>query len=133
VPRSYLEGIDMKNKELHESGLKVGEKVYGSSRFDDFVTELSEYDKELADYLVENAFGQVLARPGLDFKTRMLCNVAALAAMGIEPLLRSYIRGALRAGASKQEVTEVLIQMHLYAGWPRCVLGLRVMKEVFKE
>jgi 4-carboxymuconolactone decarboxylase len=123
----------MHDKNLHEQGLATGGRIYGKDGYRGLVERVQRYDSDLADYLVENAFGQVLSREGLDLKTRMLCNVAALTALGIDTLLRSYLRGALNAGATETEVKEVLIQMYLYAGWPRCLNALGVYEEILQE
>jgi len=123
----------MRDKDLHEKGLEMGGKIYGKDGYKGLVERVQKYDDELADYLVENAFGQVLTREGLDLKTRMLCNVAALTALGIETLLRSYINGALNVGATEVEIREVLIQMHLYAGWPRCLNAFSVFEQLLED
>ena len=59
--------------------------------------------------------------------------VEALAALGRWPQLRSHIGGALHVGATKQEVTEVLLQMQNYCGWPVTLTGLEIADEVFRE
>lgn len=123
----------MRDKDLHEQGLAMGGRIYGKDGYQDLVERVQKYDEDLADYLVENAFGQVLTREGLDLKTRMLCNIAALTAMGIETLLRSYIRGALNVGATETEIKEVLVQMHLYFGWPRCLNAFSIFEQVLEE
>ena len=120
------------NKRLYEKGYKLGNLIYGG-KYEQLVEFLRKHDKEFARYLVEHTFGEVLSRKGLNLKTRMLCNVAALTALGIELLLKNYIKAALFVGASYQEVKEVIIQMHVYAGWPRSVVALRVFDEASQE
>ncbi len=122
----------MKNEELNKKGLEIGEKIYGK-KYEQLVEKIKNWDPELADWLVEHAFGEVLSRDKLDLKTRMLCNVASLTALGIETLLESYIKCALNVGATEDEVKEVIIQQHLYAGWPRMVNALGVLQKVSEE
>lgn len=57
----------------------------------------------MADSLIEWAYGHHYARPGLDLKTRQLCTVAALAAMGggTGPQLRVNVAHALAAGGPR--------------------------------
>eukprot|EP00752_Nemacystus_decipiens_P019608 g17664.t1 len=54
---------------------------------------------------------------GLDLKTRYLATIAALTALGgqTKPQLKVNISGALKAGATQQEIGEVIWQMALYA------------------
>ena len=60
------------------------------------------------DWMIQEGYGKVLAREGLDLGTRELCIVAILAATGWEPQLHSHLRGALHAGCSPASVEEAL-------------------------
>lgn len=60
------------------------------------------------DFVLESAYGRVLARPGLDPRTRELIAVGALAALEQIPQLIAHGRGALRCGATGDEVDEAL-------------------------
>ncbi|MGE4327245.1 MAG: carboxymuconolactone decarboxylase family protein, partial [Pseudodonghicola sp.] len=73
------------------------------------------------------------AREGLDLRTRQLCTVAALTAMGGQtgPQLKVNIEHALAAGASEREVLEVIWQMAVYGGMPAAINGLNAAIEVF--
>jgi len=39
----------------------------------------------------------------------------------------------LNVGCQKQEIIEVIIQMAVYAGFPRAINGMNIAKEVFEE
>ena len=73
----------------------------------------------MADSLIEWAYGHHYARPGLDLKTRQLCTVAALAAMGggTAPQLRVNVAHALAAGASRTEITEAIEEFASLPAW----------------
>ncbi|MGE4328217.1 MAG: carboxymuconolactone decarboxylase family protein [Pseudodonghicola sp.] len=87
----------------------------------------------MAETLVEWAYGRQYAREGLDLRTRQLCTVAALTAMGGQtgPQLKVNIEHALAAGASEREVLEVIWQMAVYGGMPAAINGLNAAIEVF--
>ena len=87
----------------------------------------------MAETLVEWAYGRQYAREGLDLRTRQLCTVAALTAMGGQtgPQLKVNIEHALAAGASEREVLEVIWQMAIYGGMPAAINGLNAAIEVF--
>lgn len=89
----------------------------------------------MADSLIEWAYGQHYARPGLDLKTRQLCTVAALTAMGggTGPQLRVNIRHTLAAGATRTEIAEAIWQMAVYGGMPAAINGLNAALEVFAD
>lgn len=88
---------------------------------------------EMAETLVEWAYGRVYAREGLDLKTRQLCTVAALTALGGQtgPQLKINIENTRAAGASEREIFEVIWQMAVYGGMPAAINGLNAAREVF--
>lgn len=89
----------------------------------------------MARSVVDFAYGQQYARQGLDLKTRYLATIAALTALGgqTKPQLKVNISGALKAGATQQEIGEVIWQMALYGGFPASINGLNAALEVFEE
>ncbi|WBU54364.1 carboxymuconolactone decarboxylase family protein [Paracoccus sp. SCSIO 75233] len=89
----------------------------------------------MADSLIEWAYGHHYAREGVDLKTRQLCTVAALTAMGGQsgPQLRVNIEHSLAAGVSPREITEIIWQMSVYGGMPAAINGLNAALEVFAE
>jgi len=58
--------------------------------------------------MVVEGYGKVLGRPGLDLATRELCIAGLLAVLQAPPQLYSHLRGALNAGASRDDVEEAL-------------------------
>lgn len=96
------------------------------------VTALDDIAPDFARYLVEFAFGDIYARPGLGVRDREIATIAALTALGSAgPQLRVHIEAGLEVGLSRAEIVEVLMQMAVYAGFPAALNGLFVAKEVF--
>ena len=86
--------------------------------------------------LFEIIFGftctDVLARPGIDLKTREMLTVAALAAMDTAPVqLEFHIRAAMKLGVTREEIVEIILQMAVYGGVPSFMNGIAVAKKVF--
>lgn len=103
-------------------------------QIDKIVGALKDIAPDFARYVVEFAFGEIYARPGLDLKTRQMLNVAALTALGTAaPQLKVHILGALNVGCTREEIVEAIMQMALYAGFPATLNGLAVAKEAFAE
>ena len=97
-----------------------------------------DWDELVPDFtenLINTAYGDIYSREGVDLKTRQLATLAALTAMGGQtaPQLKVNIKHALKAGANRKEVTEIIYQMSLYGGMPAAINGLRAAKEVFAE
>jgi 4-carboxymuconolactone decarboxylase len=78
-------------------------------------------------------FGGFWSRPGLDLRSRSLCTVAQLAALGRSNELKIHLRGALHLGISREELIEVLMQTSQYAGIPAAVEALNAAADVLPE
>jgi alkylhydroperoxidase/carboxymuconolactone decarboxylase family protein YurZ len=69
---------------------------------------LEGHHPDFARWIEEHAYGRVLSRPGLSADRRELLAVAALAALGQDRQLASHARGALRCGATRDELDATL-------------------------
>lgn len=96
------------------------------------VSALADIAPDFANYLFEFPFGDIYSRPGLSLRDREIATVAALSAMGnATPQLKVHIEAALNVGLTRAEITEVLMQMAVYAGFPAALNGLFAAREVF--
>lgn len=88
----------------------------------------------LSKTIVDVAYGQFYARGGVDEKTRLLATVAALTALGgqTRPQLKVNIASARAAGASREEIAEIIFQMTLYGGFPAMINAMNAAIEVFE-
>ena len=77
--------------------------------------------------------GRLYSREVLSQKQRELCAVAALATRDMQHELHIHADAALRVGATRQEVAEVLFQVAIYAGVPCMVEGLGTLKKLLQE
>lgn len=121
----------MVNDARYQRGLEQLEAVSGPHGVK-VVQSLEDIAPDLGRYIVEFAYGDIFARPGLDVKTRELATVAALTAMGTAaPQLRVHMQAALRVGADRQEIIETVMQMIPYAGFPAALNAVAVARDVF--
>jgi len=82
--------------------------------------------------VIEFPFGDIYSRPGLDLRAREIATIAALTALGnASPQLKVHVEAGLNVGLSRDEITEVIMQMAVYAGFPAALNGLFVAKEIF--
>ncbi len=107
-------------------GMNPGLEDILADRYDDLIPEMAET-------LVEWAYGRHYARDGVDLKTRQLCTIAALTALGGQtgPQLKINIEHTLAAGADRREIVEVIWQMAVYGGLPAAINGLNAARDVF--
>ena len=121
------------NNKRYQDGLIKLQEIDGEAG-QKVIDSLATISPDLAKYTIEFAFGDIYPRVGLDLKSRELATVAALTAMGrCLPQLNVHINGALNVGCKPQEVTEVIIQMAVYAGFPAALNAMQIAKEVFIE
>lgn len=117
----------------YDRGLRKVSEIDGEAG-ERVIESLADIAPDFARYLIEFAFGDIYARPGLDLKSREVATVAALTALGTAPAqLKVHLHAALNVGCAKAEILEVIMQMAVYAGFPAALNGLFLAKEVFHE
>ncbi len=115
--------LERGKRALAEIDGKAGDKV---------IAALADIAPDFATYVFEFPFGDIYGRPGLDLRSREIATVAALAALGnAVPQLKVHIEAGLNVGLTRDEITEIMIQMAVYAGFPAALNGLFAAKEVF--
>ena len=77
-------------------------------------------------------FGMFWSRPNLDLRSRSLCTVAQLAALGKTDELKGHLVGALNLGITREELVEVLMQTACYAGVPTAVSALNAAADILR-
>ena len=96
------------------------------------VDALADIAPDFARYLIEFPFGDIYSRPGLDVRAREIATIAALTALGnATPQLKVHIQAGLNVGLTQEEITEIIMQMAVYAGFPAALNGLFAAKDVF--
>jgi 4-carboxymuconolactone decarboxylase len=117
--------LERGKRALAEIDGEAGERVIAS---------LADIAPDFARYLLEFPFGDIYSRPGLDLRAREIATIAALTALGnATPQLKVHIRAGLNVGLSREEITETIMQMAVYAGFPAALNGLFAAKDVFSS
>lgn len=119
----------LERDELHRRGLELLEQLHGGHAGEAMVAEMRDVCPFFAEMTVDWAFGGVMARPGLDLVTRQLVLIASCVTLGhAEPQLRAHVEAALAAGATREQITEAILQLTFYAGGPavrNALVGIR--------
>jgi 4-carboxymuconolactone decarboxylase len=117
----------------YERGLEALRGIDGEAG-ENVVNALADIAPDFARYLIEFPFGDIYLRKGLDLRSREIATIAAQAALGnAAPQLKVHIAAGLNVGLSQTEITEILMQMAVYAGFPAALNGLFAAKEVFAD
>jgi 4-carboxymuconolactone decarboxylase len=119
----YEQGMAMRRKLMGDAAVEAASKgVYADPVMQKFL-----------DVAVENVFGALWTRPGLDLKTRALICVISDTCMGREPELALHLRVALRQGWTEEELTEMFLHLSGYIGVPIIRECMLLASKVFKE
>ncbi|OQX19285.1 MAG: carboxymuconolactone decarboxylase [Desulfobulbaceae bacterium A2] len=110
---------------LEATSQGAGQKVLDS---------LSDIAPDMADFILDFAYGDVLSRPALSPRRKEIAMLAASMARGtMRPQLMVHAKAGLNVGLTRQEQVEVAMQMSVYAGFPAALNGLAALREAFAE
>src|SRR4051812_19290961 len=136
MPRSTVDTISALRP--HRQGAAVEENDTRRARAEERLKELGDEPGGaeflarmgvLGDWIVDFAFGDVHTRPGLTARGRELIIVAVLATLGSsDPQVQAHIRALRAIGVSWQEIEETILQITPYAGIPRAVNAMKVLR-----
>jgi 4-carboxymuconolactone decarboxylase len=118
---------------MYDKGLGVRRAVLGDAYVDNAMKNVDDFNQPLQDLLNEYCWGAVWGRPGLPRKTRSMLNLAMLSVLNRPHELRAHLRGALNNGLTREEISEIFLQVAIYAGMPAAVDSFRIAREFFAE
>ena len=101
-----------------ERGDRVRREVLGDAHVDRSLTQATDFNRVVQEYVTASCWGDIWSRPGLDRRTRSLINLAMLTALNRPHEFAVHVRGALRNGCTEAEIQEVLLQTAAYCGAP---------------
>jgi 4-carboxymuconolactone decarboxylase len=84
----------------------------------------------LGDWLVDFVFGDVHSRGGLSIRERELVILAILTTLGgADPQVRAHVRALRAIDVPDEHIEEAIIQTAPYAGFPRAINALKMLRE----
>ena len=113
-----------------ERGMRVRREVLGDAHVDRAVARTTDFTAPFQDLITRYAWGEVWSRPGLSRPERSMIALTALAALGREEELALHVRAAVRNGLTREQITEVLLQVAIYAGVPAANRAFAVAQDV---
>ena len=117
----------------YERGEKLLRKVDGDKVADNLIAAYEDLAPDFTRHLVEFAFGEIYAREG-DLKHRELVAIASLATMGgCDRQLETHVHGAFNVGLTEAEVVEAVMTLIPYAGFPKALNAMAVVKNVVEK
>jgi len=112
------------------AGEKIRREVMGDEFVDRALNNVDDLTAPLQDYINTHAWGSTWQRDDLDRKTRSLVTLGMLVAQKATTEIKGHTRGALRNGATKQEIAGVIYHSAVYCGAPTAQEAMRAAKEI---
>jgi 4-carboxymuconolactone decarboxylase len=119
--------------DLFERGLEIRKAVLGAEYVEAALAAADDFNRPMQQLTTEFCWGWTWGREGLPRKTRSLLNLAMLSALNRHHEFKVHVRGALRNGVTRAEITETLLQVAIYCGIPAGVEAFRLAKEAIAE
>jgi 4-carboxymuconolactone decarboxylase len=117
----------------YERGLAQFTQMVGKDRIEALIARFRAVCPDFETEVVSVVGGRIWTRPGLDLKTRSLCSICTLAALGRVNALKLNFQMAINNGAAPEEIFEALFQVAVYAGFPAMWDALVMLEEVLEE
>jgi 4-carboxymuconolactone decarboxylase len=116
-----------------DRGLTVLSEMLGEEQAREVQQTWKKISPDFEKYVIGFLAGEIWPRTELDRRTRSLCTIAVLGALGRERALDLNIRMALRNGASQEEILETLLHLAPYAGFPAAWESIAMASKIFAE
>ncbi|MEQ7124515.1 4-carboxymuconolactone decarboxylase [Actinopolymorpha sp. B11F2] len=117
----------------YEQGMAVRREVLGDAHVDRAIARTDEVTADFQDLITRYAWGEIWSRPGLDRRTRSVITLAILATLHHDDELAMHVRAARRNGLDQAEISEVLLQVAIYAGVPAANRAFAIAQRVLRE
>ncbi len=117
----------------YEKGLEILRKMLGTDRAAAVVEKFRSLSPAFEHEAVTVVFGRTWSREIIDLKTRSLCSICILASLGRMNALKINFILAMENGASLEEITEALLQVGIYAGYPAALDAFSLLDETVRE
>jgi 4-carboxymuconolactone decarboxylase len=123
----------MDDTERTRRGMTVRREVLGDEHVDRAMATATSFTEPFQDLITRYAWGEIWSRPGLSRAERSLVTVAVLAALHHDNELAMHVKAALRNGLQPEQISEVLLQVALYAGVPAGNRAFAVAQRALSE
>lgn len=116
----------------YEKGYDQFARMVGETNVEQLIARFKAVCPDFETEVVTVVGGRIWTRGGIDLKTRSLCSIGILAALGRNNALKLNLQMALRNGCSVDEICEALFQVAAYAGFPAAWDALEMLREVLE-
>lgn len=119
--------------EAFERGLKTRREVLGDVYVDASLDKATDFSWPMQKLVTEYCWDEIWNRPGLGRRERSILNLGMISALNRQHELRTHVRGALNNGVTREEITEIFLQVAIYCGVPAAIDSFRSAQQVLDE
>lgn len=112
----------------YRQGMATRRRVLGDAHVDRASAAATPFDQPFQEMITEGAWGTVWSRPGISPRERSMITIALLAALGHDEEVAMHVRATANTGASREDITEALMHVAIYAGVPAANRAFRIAK-----
>ncbi len=117
----------------YEKGYAQFARMVGEENIEQLTARFKLVCPDFETEVVSVVGGRIWTRGGIDLKTRSLCSICVLAALGRNNALKLNLQMALRNGANVEEICEAIFQVAAYAGFAAAWDALEKLREVLED
>jgi 4-carboxymuconolactone decarboxylase len=125
--------MTMDDAERTRQGMTVRRAVLGDEHVDRAVATTTPFTAPFQDLITRYAWGDIWSRVGLSRAERSIITLTVLATLQQENELAMHVKAALRNGLTPEQISEVLLQVAVYAGVPAANRAFAVAQRVLSE
>ncbi|CAO3436281.1 carboxymuconolactone decarboxylase family protein [Azospirillum doebereinerae] len=129
---SYKINVDDISSKFSQ-GLRTRREVLGDSYVDRSLGLATEFSFPMQKLVTEYCWDEIWNRPGLGRRERSMLNLGIIATLNRQHELATHVRGALNNGVTKEEITEIFLQVAIYSGVPAAIDSFRTAEKVIDE
>ena len=119
--------------ETYERGLALRKEVLGEDYVARSFANADDFSRPMQELATEYCWGRVWSRPGLERRERSLINLAMISALNRPHELKLHVKAALTNGITREEISEIFLQVAIYCGLPAGIDSVRLAREAFAE
>lgn len=119
--------------ERHAQGMRTRRSVLGDAYVNGAEAQKTTFDGPFQNLIVEAAWGHVWSRPQWTPRMRSIVTIALLAALGHDDEVAMHVRATANTGATREDITEALLHVAIYAGVPAANHAIKIVKRTFEE
>jgi 4-carboxymuconolactone decarboxylase len=123
----------MDERSSYERGLQLRMEMFGRQDVENRMRAFGPIGEPLQKIINANVYGEVWSRTALPAAMKSLVMVGMMAAAGHVNELRVHLKGAIKNGATAEQIQDVLLLVTYYCGIPAANEAHRIASELLQS